>query len=92
MKEADVGLAAVTAVVVRSALPAWLRWGWAGLVTVASLGGWVVDHCHGPGPAGDVLRILRATRGAVAAPTPPGRTGPAGELEPMQRGPRAPGG
>lgn len=81
----------MTAVVVRSTLPAWLRWGWAGLVTVASLGGWVVDHCQGPGFPGDLLRMLRATRAPEVAPAPdsPRPAGPSGELEPM---PRAPGG
>ena len=62
MKESDAAAAAVTAIVVRSSLPAWLRWGWAALVTVASLGGWVVDHCYPPGVAGELMKTLRIVR------------------------------
>lgn len=62
MKEEDAAAAAVTAIVVRSSLPAWLRWGWAGLVTIASLGGLVVDHCYPPGAAGALMRTIRSLR------------------------------
>lgn len=55
-------MAVATAVVIRSGLPRWLRYGWACVVTVASLGGWVVDHCSPPGPVGQVLRSLRSAR------------------------------
>jgi len=58
----DAGMAVATAVVIRSGLPRWLRYGWACLVTVASLGGWVVDYCSPPGPVGQVLRSLRSVR------------------------------
>jgi len=68
MREEDAATAAVTAIVVRSSLPAWLRWGWACMVTIASLGGWVVDHCYPPGAAGAVMRSIRSLR---QEPTPP---------------------
>ena len=67
-EEADAGVAVATAVVIRSGLPRWLRYGWAFLVTVASLGGWVVDHCDPPGPAGQVLRSIRAARSRPEGP------------------------
>lgn len=67
-EESDAGVAVATAVVVRSRLPRWLRYGWAFLVTVASLGGWVVDHCDPPGPVGQVLRSLRAVRSRPEGP------------------------
>jgi hypothetical protein len=60
-------MAVATAVVIRSGLPRWLRYGWACLVTVASLGGWVVDHCAPPGPAGQILRSLKSIRGDASA-------------------------
>ena len=61
------GMAVATAVVIRSGLPRWLRYGWAFVVTVASLGGWVVDHCAPPGPVGQVLRSLRSVRSDASA-------------------------
>jgi hypothetical protein len=63
----DAEIAVATAVVIRSGLPRWLRYGWAALVTVASLGGWVVDHCSPPGPVGQILRTLRSVRSDAGA-------------------------
>ena len=60
-------VAVATAVVVRSGLPRWLRYGWATLVTVASLGGWVIDYCAPPGPVGQILRTLRSVRSDAGA-------------------------
>jgi hypothetical protein len=79
-REGEAGLALATAVVVRSGLPRWLRYGWAALVTVASCGGWVIDHCTPPGVVGAVVRSIRAARGASPPATPPGSSGgpPAG--------------
>jgi hypothetical protein len=69
-REGEAGLALATAVVIRSGLPRWLRYGWAALVTFASCGGWVVDHCHPPGAIGQVMRAIRAARSAPD-PAPP---------------------
>jgi len=69
--ETDAAAAAVTAVVIRSRLPAWLRWGWAAVITTASLGGWVVDHCSDSGAIGQALRTLWAIRHPSPAAAPP---------------------
>jgi len=42
--------------------PRWLRYGWAVLVTLTSVGGWVVDHCTDNGPIGSVLQSLWGAR------------------------------
>lgn len=60
-------VAVATAVVIRSRLPRWLRYGWAALVTMASVGGWVIDYCAPPGPVGQVLRTLRSVRADAGA-------------------------
>lgn len=77
MREEDAATAAVTAIVVRSSLPAWLRWSWAALVTVCSLGGWVVDHCYPGGAPGSVLRSLRSLRQSPPPPAGPPAVVPA---------------
>ena len=69
--KAETATAAVTAVVVRSSLPAWLRWSWAALVSLASFGGWIADHCYPPGPVGAALQSLRVFRRSGSAPLPP---------------------
>lgn len=77
MREEDAATAAVTAIVVRSSLPAWLRWSWAALVTVASLGGWVIDHCYPPGTTGAVMRSIRSLRQEPPPPAGPPAVVPA---------------
>ena len=52
--------------------PRWLRYGWAVLVTVSSLGGWIVDHCRDTGPVGSVLSGLWGARHPAPAPQSPG--------------------
>ena len=74
-REGDAGLALATAVVVRSGLPRWLRYGWAVLVTVASCGGWVVDHCSPPGAIGAAMRSIRSARNASSPASAPGSSG-----------------
>lgn len=51
--------------------PRLLRYGWALVVTIASIGGWVVDHCQDQGPAGAVLRSLWGARHPAPMPQPP---------------------
>jgi len=86
MKEEDAATAAVTAIVVRSSLPAWLRWTWAAAVTIASIGGWVVDNCYPSGSPGAVMRSIRSLRQEpnppagppAVVPAPPGAGASAG--------------
>ena len=52
-------------------VPRWLRYGWALVVTLTSVGGWVVDHCRDDGQAGAVLRMLWGARHPAPAPSQP---------------------
>jgi hypothetical protein len=57
------------ALTLRPRAPRWIRYGWALVVTLASIGGWVVDHCADDGQTGAVLRMLWGVRHPAPAPS-----------------------